>query len=107
MAATYFTEVIFPDDPEREKMNERTPFSLIEHPFRVLVYDSEAHLLAIGTCALGPLGQPTLHAQKFAEGWAGYASASIISRVDHDIILTIAKPLKDQHASTHRTPRPE
>lgn len=98
---SYFTEVLFPEDPERERLVEQSPYSILEHPFRVLVHDSEFNLLAIGTVELGEAGRPCSQAQDYADGWPGHAMAVVFNRCSHTIEAVLVKPLSDQHAATH------
>jgi hypothetical protein len=96
----YFTEARFAVGPASRAFPQPrvTPYSIIDHPFRVLVLDSEFALLAVGTASIGGDGSPWRNARLFAEGWPHYVQAEILDRSSHKIVHLIAKPLEDWHA---------
>ncbi len=96
----YFTEARFVVGPGGGDFPQprASPHSLIDHPFRVLVLDSEFALLAVGTVSLGEQGNPWCHARLFADGWPHYVQAEILDRCNHQVVHLIGKPLEDWHA---------
>lgn len=57
-------------------------YSVIEHPFRVLVHDDECRLLLVGTATFGPANDSDCYAMQLIESIRGWSNALIINRVD-------------------------
>ena len=93
------------DDPDRMYSMRSTPHSIIDHPFRIIVHDTEFGLMRLGTAALGPAGNPLFHAVSFAYDTPRWGSAIIFGRANLTLLQTLVKDVKDQHAPRTPTPR--
>lgn len=79
--------------------SQASPFSIIEHPFRIIVHDEECEVLGVGTATFGPAGDVDKYAMEFITSFPTWMNALIYNRCDLAIRRVIARSLTDASPS--------
>ncbi len=99
MIRSFHVELDHGHSPDDEQYSAGvTPYSIIEHPFRVLVFDENCCLLGVATTALGAAFDVDEHSMKFINYFRSWANAIILARVDLGTQRIVAR-LGDVNAS--------
>lgn len=77
-----------------------SPFSIIEHPFRILVHDEECRLMIVGTASLGPPSDPLRYAQHLCWNALGWMNAVVINRTDLAVEKILSRRFGETDAPT-------
>lgn len=91
LSRTWFIEADFREGHDLAG-SRNSPFSLIDHPFRVIVETHGFEMVLIGTVALGSIEDPFRYARDFTYYDRGWSHSLVLSRSGLNVVHTFIRP---------------